>query len=192
MQAATNVPERVPEAALSSASAAWWEGIRGDPERLVAWLYAQYRGEVTAAGRIERLRDEHAPVGSRAHRLLTTIAAQERDHAEWVAELLRARGLAPELRGEAEGRYWRAPLAAIVDLETGCAIGAHAERMRLARIEAIAGDPSAPADIRAVFARILPQERFHERAFRSLATPASLARTRDAHELGVRLLGLQA
>lgn len=192
MQAPESVPESVPDPSLASASAAWWERTRDDPERLTAWLYAQYRGEVTAARRILELRDGHAPAGSRAHRLLTVIAGQEQTHAGWVGDLLRARGLAPELRGEPEGRYWRAPLAAIVDLETGCAVGAHAEAMRLARIRVIADDLRAPADIRAVFARILPQEVFHERAFRALATPDSLASTRDAHDLGTRLLGLEA
>jgi hypothetical protein len=192
MQAVTTVPDNVTDASVSAASAAWWAATRDEPARLIAWLYAQYRGEVTAARRILDLRDAHAPAGSRAHRLLTIIAGQEQAHAGWVGELLRARGREPELRGEAEARYWRGPLAAIVDLETGCAVGAHAEAMRLARIGAIAGDPAAPADIRAVFGRILPQERFHEQAFRSLATAESLERTRDAHALGVRLLGLSA
>ncbi len=173
-------------------SAAWWAATRDAPDRLHAWLLDQYRGEVTAARRILALRDEHAAPGSRAHRVLTTIASQEEDHAAWVADLLRARGLPPAIVGEPEGRYWRRTLPEIADLATGCAVGAHAERMRLARIAVIAADPDAPADIRAVFARILPQERFHERAFRSLATPESLARTRDAHELGRRALGLVA
>ncbi|MBL9103202.1 MAG: hypothetical protein JNL82_19810 [Myxococcales bacterium] len=168
----------------------WWAATRDDPRRLHAWLLAQYRGEVTAAARIEALRDRHARPGARAHRVLTTIAAQERRHAAWVGELLRARGLAGEIVGEPEARYWRRTLPAIVDLATGCAIGAHAEAMRLARIAAIAGDPAAPPDIRAAFARILPQERFHERAFRGLATPDSLAATRDAHALGRAALGL--
>ena len=74
--------------------------------------------------------------------------------------------------------------------ETGAAVGAHAERMRLERIEAIAGDAEAPADIRQVFARILPQERFHERAFRSLAGDDALRRTASAHALGREALGL--
>lgn len=190
MQAVTSAPESDPS--LSSASAAWWAATRDDRARLVAWLYAQYRGEVTAARRILDLRDAHAPAGSRAHRLLTVIAGQEATHAGWVGELLARRGLVAELRGEPEARYWRAPLAAIVDLETGCAVGAHAEAMRLARIRAIAADPLAPADIREVFARILPQEQFHERAFRSLATADSMQRTREAHDLGVKLLGLEA
>lgn len=173
-------------------SAAWWATTREAPAQLHDWLFDQYRGEVTAADRILRLRDAHAAPGSRAFRLLTVIAGQEREHAAWVAELLRARGLAPEVRGAAEERYWGRTLPGIADLETGCAVGAHAEKMRIARIEAIAGDPLAPADIRGVFARILPQERFHERAFRSLATPESLERTRGAHELGRLALGLSA
>lgn len=173
-------------------SAAWWTATRDDPPRLHAWLQAQYRGEVTAANRIEALRDRHARPGTRAHRVLTAIAAQERDHAAWVAELLRARGLAVAIVGAAEERYWRHTLPGIVDLATGCAVGAHAEAMRLARIAAIADDPAAPPDIRDVFARILPQERFHERAFRGLATPAALEATRERHALGRTALGLEA
>lgn len=177
---------------IRRSSRAWWAETKADPASLLAWLFDQYRGEVTAADRILRLRDAFAAPGGRAHRLLTLIAGQERDHAGWVADLLRARGQAPEVRGEPESRYWARTLPGIDDLETGCAVGAHAEAMRLERIAAIAEDPAAPADIRAVFARILPQERFHERAFRGLATPAALERTRGAHELGRALLGLTA
>ena len=171
-------------------SARWWEETRSDTSRLVDWLFDQFRGEATAASRIERLRDTYAAPSGRAHRVLTVIAGQERRHAEWVAGLLRARGLAPEVRGEPEARYWARMLPGIHDLETGCAVGAHAERMRLERIEVIAADPTAPEDVRDVFARILREERFHERAFRELATPESLERTRDAHALGREALGL--
>jgi hypothetical protein len=91
---------------------------------------------------------------------------------------------------EKQDRYWQRTVPEVTDLATGAAVGAHAEKMRLQRIEAIANDADADADIRSVFARILPQERFHERAFRSLATPAALAATEGAHELGRRVLGL--
>lgn len=99
--------------AAPRSSAAWWAETRSDPARLHAWLLAQYRGEVTAADRIDRLRDAHASPGSRAHRLLTTIAGQERSHAEWVAGLLTARGLAPAVVGAAEERYWKRTLPGI-------------------------------------------------------------------------------
>lgn len=177
--------------ASGRSSLAWWAEVKKSRAKLEDWLLDQYRGEATAAGRIEALRDTYAQPGTRAWRVLTTIASQERTHARWVGELLEARGLPTEVR-PVEERYWKAPLAAIVDLETGCAVGAHAEKMRLNRIEVIAVDPDAPPDVRAVFGRILPQERFHERTFRSLATPEAMATTADAHALGRAALGLTA
>lgn len=169
----------------------WWARTRGNAAQLHAWLYDQYRGEVTAAQRIEALRDRFAEPGSRAFRILTVIAQQERDHAGWVAGLLAARGLAVEVPAKPD-RYWPQVLPQIADLATGAAVGAHAERMRLERIAAIAGDPCAPVDIRAVFARILPQEQFHARAFAELSNPAALAGTEQAHALGRAVLGLVA
>jgi tRNA isopentenyl-2-thiomethyl-A-37 hydroxylase MiaE len=176
---------------MATRSTEWWARIRNDATRLTAWLYDQYRGEVTAAARIEALRDRFAERGSRAYRVLTVIARQEREHASWVGELLAARGLRVEVQAKAD-RYWRAVVPGIEDLATGAAVGAHAETMRLERIEAIAADPTAPADIRAVFAKILPQERFHAKAFTSLATPEAMARTANAHALGRIALGLSA
>jgi hypothetical protein len=121
---------------------------------------------------------------------LTTIAKQERLHASWVGALLAARGLPVTLDAKPD-RYWRHVVPEVTDLETGAAIGAHAEQMRLERIAAIANDEAAPADIRAVFARILPQEQFHARAFASLTTDEALAGTEQAHELGRVALGLE-
>jgi rubrerythrin len=167
----------------------WWASIKADPAAFQGWLLDQYRGEATAAGRIERLRDGHSAPGTRASRVLSIIADQERKHAGWVGELLRARGVEPRIEPEEE-RYWPQMLPGIHDLESGCAVGAHAEKMRLERIEAIAQDPGAPPDVRAVFARILPEERFHERAFRALAGDAALRAAAGAHELGRLALGL--
>jgi len=173
----------------TTTSATWWARIRSDATRLHAWLYDQYRGEVTAPSRIEALRDRFSTPGNRAYRILTVIARQERDHARWIGDLLAARGLRVEVQPKAD-RYWREVMPGIADLATGAAVGAHAEQMRLERIEAIAGDAMAPADIRAVFAAILPQERFHARAFAQLATPEAMARTAGAHALGRAALGL--
>ena len=176
----------------TTTSAAWWTKTRTNDASLIDWLFDQYRGEVTAAARIEAPRDQYSAGNETASRTLTAIADQERDHASWVADLLKTRGHDPEVRGAPEARYWRETLPQIADLETGCAIGAHAEKMRLERIEAIVADEHSPSDIRAVFALILPQERWHERAFRSLSTPAAMEQTRGAHELGRAVLGLSA
>jgi rubrerythrin len=172
------------------ASKTWWANTKQDAAALEHWLYDQYRGEVTASHRIEALRDAFCTRGTRAYRVLTTIAAQERLHAGWVGALLAARGLPVAIEAKPD-RYWREVVPEVTDLETGAAIGAHAEQMRLERIAAIADDATAPADIRDVFARILPQERFHARAFASLATDEALARTAKAHALGRIALGLE-
>ncbi|MDP2343259.1 MAG: hypothetical protein Q8O67_20035 [Deltaproteobacteria bacterium] len=195
----------------SRTARSWWASIRKDPAKLNAWLMDQYRGESLAAVRIAMLRD-HFDVAPAAARVLTIIAAQEEEHARWVAGLLEARGL-PVVVQDKRARYWDAQaLESIADFETGCAVGSHAERMRLERIEVIATDDSAddlilsssavaPAprgpprtaeldDIRSVFGRILPQERFHERAFRELAGSKAMEATRAAHDVGRAALGL--
>ncbi len=170
-------------------SEAWWAWIKSDPLAMESWLRDQYRGEATAAGRIELLRDAFAAPGSRAHRVLTVIATQERKHASWLGEILVARGQQPSVDAKAH-RYWPEVIGAVFDLETGAAVGAHAEKMRLERIVAIVNDEAAPPDVRRVFAKILPEERFHERAFRSLSSDAALLRTASAHALGREALGL--
>ena len=168
-------------------SLTWWQRVKADPSAFAGWLQDQYRGERGAAERIERLRDQFAGT-ARARRVLTVIAGQERRHAQWIGELLVARGI--PLESTKADRYWRRTLPGITDLATGAAVGAHAERMRLERIEVIVADESAPGDVREVFRRILPEERFHARAFAALATPETLEATRGAHELGRIALGL--
>lgn len=172
-------------------SLAWWTKTRQDPQALNDWLLDQYRGEATAAERILTLADHYTSAGSRERRLLTRIAEQERKHARWVAELLDARRLpVPAELDTTRERYWKKTLPIISDLASGAAVGAHAERMRLWRIQAIVSDVQAQADVCAVFARILPEERFHERAFRSLAGEAALHAALDGHERGMAVLGL--
>src|SRR5258708_15423822 len=129
------------------------------------------------AERIELLHDRFAAPGSHAWRILTVIAGQERKHARWVGELLAARGLpvAPSVKAE---RYWPQTLPGIRDLATGAAVGAHAEGMRLERIAAIAADEEVPADVREVFRRILPEERFTSARSAAWPPPTRYARPR--------------
>jgi rubrerythrin len=118
------------------------------------------------------------------------IARQEETHAAWVGELLRVRGEEPAVIAGKVERYWQATVPGIESWESGCAVAAHAEAMRLERIRVIATDPDAPADIREVFARILPQEEFHERAFRAFASDEALTAALEGHIVGAEALGL--
>ncbi len=167
-------------------SAEWWAGVKATEATLVAWLEKQYHGEITAAERIERYAVGADP---RWRDTLACIAADERKHAAWVGELLAMRGVEPVILDKLE-RYWTRTLGGIRTFEDAAAVAHHAETMRLERIRVIAGDPAAPADVRAVFALILPDEEFHARAFGRMAGDAAIERARPAHLAGVAAIGL--
>jgi rubrerythrin len=121
---------------------------------------------------------------------ISIIANQERNHAAWVAELLHARNIIPKKLEKVE-RYWDKTLTTVDSFIRGAAVAAHAEEMRLERIRAICNDTNAPADIKMVFRKILPQEEFHARAFKKMTTSEEYDRTQHAHELGRVALGLE-
>lgn len=171
----------------------WYDGIKHDTDKVNAWLKDQYHGEVTAAERIRALILCYEPPAGKDRwaETVESIAEQEEDHAAWVGELLRSRGIEPEKLIKDE-RYWQGTINQITDWDTGCAVAAHAEKMRLDRIRVICGDPHTPDDIRNVFAKILVQEEFHERAFRQFSTDDAMQRTLDGHLAGLNALGLKA
>ena len=169
-------------------SADWWAEVKADPAKFNHWLQRQYTGETTAADRIVRL-GEQFEVDERDQKILNTIADQERQHAAWIGGLLDARGV-ERVIGESESRYWAQTLPGITDFQHGAAVAAHAEAMRLERIEVICNDPEAPKDVRDVFKLILKDELWHERAFSKMAGGDAIMATLDAHDKGLEALGL--
>jgi tRNA isopentenyl-2-thiomethyl-A-37 hydroxylase MiaE len=167
----------------------WWKETKATPELILEWLKKQYTGEVTAAKRILELGTKFT-VSDHYKDVLAVISTQEETHALWIKQLLATRGVDTPVVGKSEDRYWKETLPGIVDFETGSAVAAHAEKMRLARIRAISNDPTADADIREVFKKILKDEIFHEKAFRSMSTPEAMAKTFPNHEEGAKILGL--
>ena len=170
-------------------SVQWWRQVKTNADALLDWLADQYHGEITAHERIRQFADQYAPEGSPHRHVLGIIAEQELAHANWVGELLTTRGLAPQKLVKPE-RYWERTLRQIDSLESGAAVAAHAEAMRLERITVIANDSEAPADIRAVFRRILPQEKFHARAFAKMAGDTALMSAARSHADGMAAIGL--
>jgi rubrerythrin len=171
----------------------WWDSVKNNENELVSWLIKQWRGEVTAAMRIVRFAEQYAKTNHQI-KVLNAIAAQEEMHADWVKELLVSRNINVDSSQieQAEQRYWRETLPNIVDFETGSAVAAHAEKMRLERIRVIAADETAPEDIRTTFAKILTDEEWHERAFRELSSIEALESTKNSHQAGMETLGLEA
>lgn len=171
-------------------SAQWWNEVKNSPQLFNDWLVKQYRGEVTAAKRIREVVVKFSP-GEKVTRILEEIASQEESHASWVLQLLHNRGITPST-ANAENRYWREVLPAAVDLQTTAAIGAHAETMRLERINVIVADPQTPFDVQEVFAKIQKQEIWHAAAFAKIAGEMAMKATKYTEEQGRAVLGLYA
>jgi rubrerythrin len=170
----------------------WWDGVKTDPVKFDDWLIRQYRGEVTAARRIRAVAS-HFRAEPTSERILQNIAVQEETHAFLVAGLLRDRGIVVgnvEI-SDADKRYWSEALKGAKDFDTACAVGAHAEAMRLERINVICKDAETPANVRRVFKQIQIDEVWHERAFRDLAGKVAMEQTKADHEAGRHLLGLE-
>ena len=89
----------------------WYDGIKNDKEKLDNWLKNQYHGEVTAAERIRELILCYTPEQNANNwkSVVEQIAKEEEIHAQWVGELLRARGIEPE-RLQKEHVYYQMPL----------------------------------------------------------------------------------
>ncbi len=166
----------------------WWQEVKADPEKLISWLKKQFHGETTAAERIERYCMAKLDEDDSRQETLKKIASQERMHASWVGDLLKNRGITPAVLEKGE-RYWEKVLSNITSFEQAAGVAHHAEVMRLERIAVIAHDTEAPSDIRAVFACILDDERFHARAFRDLAGPEAVANTHAGHLEGAEAIG---
>jgi rubrerythrin len=166
----------------------WLDRVTSSNAELQHWLERQYIGEVTAGQRIAKLATE-AP--AKFAPVLAKIAADEMQHAMWVWELLAIRDIATPKIEHAEDRYWKPILNELDTFEKTAAAGHHAEGMRLVRIRALANSDKVDADIRAVFAKILPDEEYHERAFGAMSTDAAIAEMLDKHEAGLALLGLE-
>lgn len=171
----------------------WWEEVKCNQFKLLDWLKKQYHGEVTASHRIRQFLNQFQNQAKNVEwvETLEKIAVQEEAHAEWIGGLLSVRGVEAKPLANKNPRYWRETLEGIEDWETGCAVGAHAEKMRLERIAVISSDGNAPEDIRQVFQRILPQEEFHERSFRKFSSKEALDKTKCNHNRGRNALGLE-
>lgn len=168
----------------------WWTDVSSDPVKMIRWLKSQYYGESTAVDRVLSLIEIYNVTGKNKL-LLEKIAADERNHAMWVKGLLLNRGIDDVLLKRDE-RYWDAAMEELPEtFELACAIGYHAETMRLDRIQLLAEDERFE-DIAAVFTKILKDELFHAQALKTLTTPDAIAATYSKHIAGKNALGLVA
>lgn len=166
----------------------WLTEVKASPEKLNHWLVRQYVGEALAAERIKALADA---TDTRSKHVLERIANDEANHCQWVAELLKVRNIELPVPTYENTRYWEPILSNLHTFSEITAAGHHAEAMRLVRIKALAADAEIDEDIRNVFAKILPDEEMHTKAFGAMSTPEAIVATRELHQAGLELLGLE-
>lgn len=169
---------------MQKTSKQWVEEVSKDPVKLQHWLERQYIGEELAARRLQEL-CTHPDLTDKQRPIITRIAEEERLHSQWIAKLLPS---LPEVSYD-EDRYWSEVKLSELSLDELLAAGHHAEEMRLERIQAVV-DSTLPNNIREVFAKILPMEKFHAKAFGSLASEDALAKTEANHIAGMQALNL--
>lgn len=170
----------------------WLDRIKSNPSEFNAWLQKQYEGELSANTRLRDFAAEHLADFPDQRLIVEHIAAEEARHARWIGTLLHRFGITPDSNA-ASNRYWRATIVEGVGIESaddGFAIAAHAERMRLERIRAIAASDMDHLIV-STFQQILRDELTHELIFRSLASDAAMAKHLDNHTAGRLALGLE-
>lgn len=162
----------------------WVEEISQDSLKLHHWLERQYIGEELAARRLEELCN-HPDLTDKQRPIIERIAKEERLHSEWIAKLL------PSLSevNYDKYRYWSKVKLSKLSLDELLAAGHHAEEMRLERIRAVV-ESDLPENIREVFAKILPMEKFHAKAFGSLASKKALENTKENQKLCMKAINL--
>lgn len=167
----------------------WWEETKVSEQKTINWLKNQYHGEAVAAERIEKYILPH--LDGKYEFMVERIVDDEIRHSQWVGELLTNRGITPEIL-QKEERYWREVMTE--DFTTNgnyaCAVAAHAEEMRLERIQVIMNDVDAPEDIRKVFTNIYKDELFHAKGFKLIAGDDYYNKASENHAKGLEALGL--
>lgn len=167
----------------------WWEETKVSEQKTINWLKNQYHGEAVAAERIEKYILPH--LDGKYQFMVERIVDDEIRHSQWVGELLTNRGITPEIL-QKEERYWREVMTE--DFTTNgnyaCAVAAHAEEMRLERIQVIMNDVDAPEDIRKVFTNIYKDELFHAKGFKLIAGDDYYNKASENHAKGLEALGL--
>ena len=167
----------------------WWDETKTSPEKMVHWLKNQYHGEAVASERIRKYILPH--MDGKYEFMVERIADDEEKHAQWIGELLEARGITPEILVKEE-RYWKEVMTEDFT-ENGnyaAAVAAHAEEMRLERISVIMNDLTADEDIVKTFKNIYKDELFHAKGFKLIAGDEYYNLTSEKHAKGLEVLGL--
>jgi hypothetical protein len=169
----------------------WWTKCLNDKEKLEHWLVSLYNNEKDAEFRFTSFGIDYCYNDEEAHRTFMLIAVQEKKHAELVEKILIDRNIKLYQKSSNDSRYWRNTLPCICDKKTAAAIGAYAEGLSLKRMRVIIKDKNTPKDLVELFKVIEPEESYHAKALRAIATKYGMDKVKDCHDKGLEELGLK-
>lgn len=169
----------------------WWKECLNDTEKLEHWLVGLYNNEKDAEERFINFAESYCHDNKPYFDIFMGIAGQERNHAIAVEKILEDRGIKKYQKSTKNGRYWRNTLPCVCDIKTAAAIGAFAETLSLNRMRIIIKDPSIPKDLVELFKLIEPEESYHAKVLRNIATKYGMDSVKDCHDKGLAELGLK-
>lgn len=169
----------------------WWTKCLNDKEKLEHWLVSLYNNEKDAEERFINFANDYCQNHKTEYDTFINIAMQEANHAMLVEKILNDRNIELYAKSSKNGRYWRNTLECICDMKTAAAIGAYAEGLSLKRMRVIIKDPNTPTDLKALFEIIEPEEAYHAKALKTIATNYGMKAVKDCHDKGLEALGLK-
>lgn len=176
---------------LRAQAEAWWRQTLANPEKLFAWLHRLYDTERKAYQRFVDFADEYCQNDPHYHRVFTTIAEQEAEHANILQALLEKYGEQVDPEKRYSERYWNAMSQCIVSRETAAGVGFFAEDLSLQRMLVIIAAEETPDDLRALFERLHYDEQFHVNALKKIAGVHGITGVTECHSRGLDALGLK-
>lgn len=169
----------------------WWKKCLDDKEKLEHWLVSLYNNEKDAEERFKDFANKYCEVGSEEYNVFMEISEQEANHAVLVERVILNRGATIYQKSSKDGRYWRNTLPCICDKKTAAAIGAYAESLSLNRMRVIIKDEQTPEDLKEMFKVIEPEESYHAKSLKKIATKYGMDKVKDCHDKGLDELGLK-
>jgi rubrerythrin len=180
----------MPEETLQEFTQRWWRDLLQDEVQLMRWLNRLYHNEKEADQRFVNFAAKFCQQDEESRKVFMVIANQEAAHARLVQSVMLNRGWTTWSEPAGPERYWNTTRHLADDIKTAAAVGAYAEVTSLNRLRVLATDEQTPADLKEMFAAILPDEEYHAKALADLAGPDKMALVRPYHEAGLRNLGL--
>jgi hypothetical protein len=163
----------------------WWKNCVTDEAKLNRWLQklqlteiGGYYDYLQAFTRFEDVLD------TRTVRIFSNIGEDEQKHSGLLLDLFEDRKIIPASNTDEAmvSTYWATMNAAIIDLDTFCAVNYYGEGLAAFRFEILYDHPDTPSDVKEFIAKALPDETFHRETLHRLSSENALYLIGQVHQ----------